>query len=380
MVHIIQENRSPSFGQRFSNAVGAGLQGGSQLMQQYKDSKMNDQAVEAGKQLLGMDLSGFDPETRKALLVEGMKQQGKTQNLQNKQEYLDKLFGGSNSQSQPQSFQGNVSQSENQQQEIPSIESITGNLLPNNFNASKITDEDIARASSIDPNLGRALGHAKDVALRENREGIKADTEEKNRIRKEEIAFHKESQKYDEDLSEKARRAKNQIETFSDIQKSIDSGNVKPSSWTNIFRNFGETGNRLANAVMNKDEATLLSSIPQLLEGWKQVFGVRLTDADLRVLQDKLPDIGKSPEANKSILKVMRKYGDMASLRSKIASDIKKKNKGIRPLGYSDLVEERFDEMTKQVRVVNPNTGNVIEIPAYKVSDALNAGASLADE
>ena len=198
--------------------------------------------------------------------------------------------------------------------------------------------------------------------------------------RKEQIEFHKESQKYDEDLSEKARRAKNQIETFSDIQKSIDSGNVKPASWTNIFRNFGETGNRLANAVMNKDEATLLSSIPQLLEGWKQVFGVRLTDADLRVLQDKLPDIGKSPEANKAILKVMKKYGEMSTLRSKIASDIKKKNKGIRPLGYSDLVEERFDEMTKPVKVINPNTGNPIEIPAYKVSDALNAGASLANE
>lgn len=376
MVQVIQENRKPSFGQKFSQAVGVGLQGGSQLMQQYQDSKMNDQAVEAGKQLLGMDLSGFDAETRKALLVEGMKQQGKTQNLQNKQEYLDKLFGGSSS--QPQSFQGNISQ--NQDQEIPSIESITGNPLPNNFNASKITDEDIARASSIDPNLGRALGHAKDVALRENREVIKADTEEKNRQRKEEIAFHKESQKYDEDLAEKSRRAKNQVETFSDIQKSIDSGNVKPSSWTNIFRNFGETGNRLANAVMNKDEATLLSSIPQLLEGWKQVFGVRLTDADLRVLQDKLPDIGKSPEANKAILKVMRKYGDMSTLRSKIASDIKKKNKGIRPLGYSDLVEERFDEMTKPVKVINPNTGNPIEIPAYKVSDALNAGASLANE
>jgi len=338
---------------------------------------MNTQSIEAGKQLLGMDLSGFDPETRKALLVEGLKQQGKGKIQQEKQEYLNQLFGGNQQENSPnQGFNSQV----NEQQEIPSIEQITGNPLPKNFNAARFTDEDIARASSIDPNLGRALGHAKDVALRENREEIKATTDEKNRQRKEQIEFHKESQKYDEDLSEKARRAKNQIETFSDIQKSIDSGNVKPASWTNIFRNFGETGNRLANAVMNKDEATLLSSIPQLLEGWKQVFGVRLTDADLRVLQDKLPDIGKSPEANKAILKVMKKYGEMSTLRSKIASDIKKKNKGIRPLGYSDLVEERFDEMTKPVKVINPNTGNPIEIPAYKVSDALNAGASLANE
>jgi len=377
MVQIIQENRQPSFGEKFSKALGTGLQMGNQMMEKHKQDVMNTQSIEAGKQLLGMDLSGFDPETRKALLVEGLKQQGKGKIQQEKQEYLNQLFGGNQQENSPnQGFNSQV----NEQQEIPSIEQITGNPLPKNFNAARFTDEDIARASSIDPNLGRALGHAKDVALRENREEIKATTDEKNRQRKEQIEFHKESQKYDEDLSEKARRAKNQIETFSDIQKSIDSGNVKPASWTNIFRNFGETGNRLANAVMNKDEATLLSSIPQLLEGWKQVFGVRLTDADLRVLQDKLPDIGKSPEANKAILKVMKKYGEMSTLRSKIASDIKKKNKGIRPLGYSDLVEERFDEMTKPVKVINPNTGNPIEIPAYKVSDALNAGASLANE
>jgi hypothetical protein len=131
---------------------------------------------------------------------------------------------------------------------------------------------------------------------------------------------------------------------------------------------------------MNKDEATLLSSIPQLLEGWKQVFGIRLTDADLKILQDKLPDIGKSPEANKAILKVMKKYGEMSSLRHKIATDIKKGNKGIRPLGYADMIEERFDEMVKPVKIINPKTGNTIEIPAYKMGDAINSGARLADE
>jgi|SRR5687767_11852685 len=81
MVQIIQENKRPSFGQKFSNAIGAGLQGGSELMKQYQSNKMNEQAIEAGKQLLGMDISGFDPETRKALIVEGLKQKG-AENLQ----------------------------------------------------------------------------------------------------------------------------------------------------------------------------------------------------------------------------------------------------------------------------------------------------------
>lgn len=356
MVQVLQQReRQPGF---LESLLGSAKN----KMDEYSQGQAKQQALEREYALKG----GLETQKQDAKFANQMKLQ------EEKQNYLNRLFGGSGSQSSNQQ----TSQRESQ----PSIQDITGNELPEGFNASKITDEDIARASSIDPNLGRALGHAKDVALRENREEIKATTKEKNRQREEELAFHKESQKYDEDLSEKTRRAKNQIETFTDIEKAINSGNVKPASWTNIFRNFGETGNRIANAIMNKDEATILSSIPQLLEGWKQVFGVRLTDADLRVLQDKLPDIGKSAESNKAILKIMKKYGDMTLLRSKIASDIKKQNKGLRPLGYTDRIEERFDEMTKPVKIINPKTGNPIEIPAYKVGDAINAGATLADE
>jgi hypothetical protein len=36
--------------------------------------------------------------------------------------------------------------------------------------------------------------------------------------------------------------------------------------------------------------------------------------------------------------------------------------------------------MISPVKIINPNTGNVIEIPAYKVSDAIKAGAQLANE
>lgn len=377
MVQIYEENRRPSFAQSIMQGLTEGVAPAIQYYQKSQnDREMNNKYKDVGQQLLGIDLSGFDPETSKALLVEGLKQQGKGKIQGEKQDYLNELFGGKKN-AQPNSFQDRL---QGESDEIPSIEEVTGNPLPDNFDVLNISDEDIARGASIDPNLGRALSHAKDVALREKRESIKHTTEEKNRLRKEELDFHKESQKYDEDLTEKTRRAKSQVETINDIEKAVKSGNVKPSSWTNIFRNFGDTGKSFANAIMNKDEATVLSSIPQLLEGWKQVFGVRLTDADLKVLQDKLPDIGKSADANKAILNVMRKYGKMTLLRSEIASDIKKKNKGLRPLGYSDQIEQRFDEMTKSVRVVNPNTGNIIEIPAYQVGDAIASGASLADE
>lgn len=378
MVQIIQENKKPSLGQKFSNAVGSGLQGVNQILAQR-------QANAAAKQLFGSDLSGFDPETTKALLVEKLKQQGKDQRLGQTQEYVNGLFG-SNSQMPQNNFgdQLRMDQSgSNEYGKNPNFDqeqSPNEYELPKNFDISKISDEDIARASILDPNLGRALNHAKDVKLREDREERKINIDEKNRSRKEEIEFHKETQKYDEELIDKTRKAKSQLGALNDIEKALNSGNVKPNSWTNIFRNFGDIGKNFANAIMNEDEATILSSIPQLLEGWKQVFGIRLSDADLKVLQDKLPDIGKSDEANRAILNVMKKYGKMTILRSEIGADLKKNNKGLRPLGYADLIEERFDDMSKSVRVINPNTGNVIEIPAYEVSNAIKAGARLANE
>jgi len=353
MIQVLEANKKPSTGQKFSNAIGAGLQMYSQMMQPTAQ-----EAIEHEYKLRGK----LEEQKQAAKFANQLKLQ------EEKQDYLSKLFGGKS--------ENQIQHEENKnlgQREI-------GIELPQSLNAAKVSDEDIARATAIDPALGNALSKAKDVALREQREETKAKERKTLAERKEEIEFHKESQKYDEEIAEKSRRAKSQVETFSDIEKAINSGNVKPASWTNILRNFGETGNRISNAIMNKDEATVLASIPQLLEGWKQVFGVRLTDADLRLLQDKLPDIGKNPEANKSILKVMKKYGEMSQLRSQIASDIKKQNKGLRPIGYADRVEERFDEMTRQVKVINPKTGNTIEIPAYKVSEAIKAGASLANE
>jgi hypothetical protein len=209
-----------------------------------------------------------------------------------------------------------------------------------------------------------------------------AEANEKARkyTRAEEVEFHKESADYDNDLNKQTKVAKNQLDVVKNIEKALKSGNVKPSSLANIFKGFGTVGDKISNALLNDDQATLIASIPTLLEGWKEVFGVRLSDADLRVLQDKLPDIGKQPEANNAIIKIIKKYADQTLLRSKIGQQIKAENKGLRPLNYAAQIEDRFDDMVTPVKIINPDTGNVIEIPTYKLSAALDKGARLVQE
>ncbi len=195
------------------------------------------------------------------------------------------------------------------------------------------------------------------------------------------MKFHTESEKYDTELHQKSVNAKSQLETLDTIEKAIKSGNIKPKSISNFFKGMGKIGDKLSEAYLNKDQAALTASLPQLFEGWKDVFGTRLSDADLRVLQDKMPSITKSPEANLVVVKIMRKYADMNRLRGEIAKDIKKENGRLRPLGYADMVEERLAEQTRPIMVINPANNKPVPIPAYKVAEALKVpGARLANE
>lgn len=226
-------------------------------------------------------------------------------------------------------------------------------------------------------------GRVKDVLesrrRKEEREAQER-TANKKIERQEQIKFHEETQKFDEELQKNVRVAKNQLQTIEHIKKAVDSGNAGPGSWSNIFKGFGEVGDKVSKALLNEDTAAIEASIPALLEGWKEVFGVRLSDADLKVLQDKLPSASKSKEANYAVLKVLKKYAKINLLRGEIASDIKSRNNNLRPLGYVDQIEKRFDELTKPVMVLNPKTGKAVPIPAYEVGDALKAGGSLVNE
>lgn len=270
---------------------------------------------------------------------------------------------------------------------------LTGQAVPTEFGQS------INQIISENPNANAdELGVAFDAAgippiysnryveNRRRQDEIRAGNqrEDANISRKERLQFHQESEKYDEDLMKQGRVAKNQQGTLKNIAESIRSGKVKPTSFSNIFKGLGKIGDKISEALLNNDQATLVSSIPQLLEGWKEVFGIRLTDADLRVLQDKLPSIGKSPEANMAVINILNKYSEMNLLRSQIGEQIKESNKSLRPLGYASKVEKRFDEMTRPIKIIRPAQGRrpekEIEIPAYKLSEALESGARLSNE
>ncbi len=206
-----------------------------------------------------------------------------------------------------------------------------------------------------------------DIEL-EQYKGSKEDEERAARIK---YDYHKESKDYDEDMSHKYKAAKREYETIKSLEKKV--GNVSPKSISSVLRGFGTVGDKLADAFMSKDQATIQAAIPEFLEGKKEIFGVRLTDADLRVVEDKIVNIGKSPEANRALLKIGKKYAEQSILKGKIARQVKQENGNLRPLGYDDIVEERFEAMVEPVTMVT-DRGQEVEVPAYQVSGAISNG------
>ncbi len=197
---------------------------------------------------------------------------------------------------------------------------------------------------------------------------------------KRQLEFHKEHKDYDEKLLTDYQRSIKQQESVKDIRDTLKSGNVGPNTIASIFKGTGKWGDKISEAFTNPDQAKLQAVLPQLIEGWKDVFGVRLSDADLKVIQDKLPSIGKDPKANEAILNIIDKYSKYPQMRYEIGRKIKQENKGLRPIDYANRIEDEFQaevEKLQPVRVRDPQTGKVKLVPRDRLEEVLQSGGEL---
>ena len=90
----------------------------------------------------------------------------------------------------------------------------------------------------------------------------------------------------------------------------------------------------------------------------KNTFGTRLSDADLKLASNKVPDPSKSEEANKKIIEFWRFFDQMNIEKEKIAREVTKENGNFRPIDFEEQVQQRLDdrfgdEAQKHVNEVN---------------------------
>lgn len=306
MVQIIPrpESSKDRFAKAFSNL-------GQSTSQLIPEELMKKKETKALNNLVGQDVSNIhDPELRKILLSEKLKGAEKSKLLEQKQEFLDKIFSK------------RQTSSANHEQKYDENES---------FNAASITDEEIAAASAIDPNIARNLQHAKDVALRERREQTKSKEKKTESLRKETLPIRQE-------ISERAESARRGIENKQKQLELIDTGNINDPTYATVLEHIPlKFGQRFLSPETVQYKAGLVQGYGDL----KTIFSGATRVKEVEILENKLADLYLTDQQKKAILKSAIDIQKVDLIKEEAAAELEDEGKNFGILQFRREVEKK---------------------------------------
>jgi len=343
MVQILPSNRGPSVGERLSQGIGRGLEMGSQMIQEHQQQQMQEQQKKYIEQLFGPEIANFPPELQKAVVVEALKQQGKEKLLGQKGELLGEVF----SRGKQPSFGEQISQEHPQQME-------------QQFDPSKISDEDIARATSLDPAIGRELRSGKDTALREKRaerefEYKKEQTSpEKQREKRVSTAQADADVKYNQSLQEASKQHELKEQTLDRLDKL----NQKGVTGKPIEKLFEKAG--LVN-LTSEGRREFAADVKNLITDIRSILGAQFTGFEFQTILNAYPSADFSKEANTAIIKNLKDFQEIKKKEVQFAEQLKKENGGKIPEDFQSKVNEKVREYAaSKLPEIKANTQKIL--------------------
>jgi len=373
-IQIIPEKRNRSTGEMFSeafsnvgntvgNGIGQYLQG--QQAAQLRKSQQ-DETARFIEQMTGKKITGReDPELLKALAVQASKNQAKNELWEKKQGYFDNFLNN-----QRGGNQGRPNQMD-QFDQGEEASSLGGNMQnaqmqgmdqgnQGGFDATQMSDAEIAQARLFDRDFGQSLEHSRDVGLREKRE-------ERNFQERQNDKLEKIDEKHFEEVGEAPEKAIARA-SFNTLVNAVLSGEQDPGSQADFGRMTGikawETPGSAAAATGAKE--FLISSLDSIRgrpnQFLEQQIQKSLTEtglprssnaAKLRVvkfgidakdkydqIRNQLKDSGKYPKGKfkSAAQKEFKKWE--ATEQKKFIKDLKDITKG----NYRSLDEPRYIE------------------------------------
>lgn len=237
--------------------------------------------------------------------------------------------------------------------------------------------------------------------LIQRKEKIEMDKEARLQARemqKEERKQEWEAQKmYKDDyksLTTAANSARKQQEDLDRMIKLVNDGNLNSRLATSIGNNlkfglkFKVAGIPIRAPGFNADflyktadteEFEKLSA--NFMRGAKEVFGARVTNADLSAYKKMIPTMAQSDEGKKRIIEYFKVFNDSVIARYEAAQEILRENNGKFPVNFNFLLEERlaprldklykdfrdfqYKQDEKRKREVNPNADAYGAIQEY---------------
>ncbi len=350
MVQIIEERaKRPSFSQQ----IGGGFSKAAQMTSEHLMQQQQQQAEnEAVLRVTGQDISGIrDPKVRQMLLQGKQDEQAFGRQLAGQKELQENKFGldfenKQNLLNQKSNFLSQLFGGKENENTNPSSQ----NAPKSGLDASKITDDEIAIATAMDPNLGRALSHAKDVALRENRENAKNEFDKEKY--QEDVRRH--SPEYVREQEQTKSQAKADIDYNKKLQESAKKIAIKRESLNRLkaLNKKGITGKPYEKlleksgliALTSDGRREFAAEVKNQFTDFKEIAGSQLTGMEFQTLMNAYPSADFSKEANEAIINNVEIVQDTVKKELQIADQLKKENRGRIPPDFNAKVNEKLQD------------------------------------
>lgn len=393
MIQVIRPSPQPPgmkerFAEAFGNLIGSGI---SAVGDYYSTKSQREAQQKAAEQQLMMQQLQGQQSLDRSTEVERLRQQGRQSLLQQKQELVNELLGGSRapSQSKPRGIFA---------PELSEQEFLQGGLQGRNPDLSQLSEKDLLALAAIDPQMARLAQSIQDTSGREKR------AEEEHQLRQERA-----TPEYQRQEVLTADQARADIKYNQHLQELKQEHLLKGQSLDKLedLNKKGVTGKTYEKwleklgliALTSEGRREFAASVKNLLTGIRSILGSQFSQFEFQTILNTYPSADFSKEANAAIINNLKNFQDIKEKEFEFANELKKENKGQVPFDFQSRVNEKVQDyaqsriadikqnlqtiMNAEYGVSEGHTlmfspqGEPMNVPSSKVAELLEQGASL---
>jgi hypothetical protein len=204
------------------------------------------------------------------------------------------------------------------------------------------------KAKKIAPEKLRGLTPAqrlqeKKIFLQEQRAQEKAEAEKEKQERLEQHKINKEVFPAYKNILSDARSAREDTKRLNRMEELVKKGNLTRPRWHSLLNAiehgvFGYGINLHSLETADSQEFDKLSK--EFLKNAKNIFGPRITDADLKTFLKMVPDLSQSREGKLAIIHNMKLSNEAANIKKRAADQVISNNNGKLPRDFDFQVEK----------------------------------------
>lgn len=185
--------------------------------------------------------------------------------------------------------------------------------------------------------------HQQKLSVQERKE-LREDMREERRLQHK---IDKDTQPVYEQIVKEAKGAKEDDRRLIRMKKLNEEGDLSSPAFHNTLKGLskGIFGVGLDLRFLEKPDSQEFNKLSKdFIRNAKDMFGSRVTDNDLKMFLEMIPDLSQSPEGRARIIHNMQLANKAKYIRFQAAEDIMKENKGHRPLNFAGEVEKRAEK------------------------------------